>query len=84
MEIVFDTLLRVRLIQPIERIDLNAIHPDLPVQVRACGASSSPNQTDHLSGFDHIADIYVELRLVPEAAIYTPAMVDNCCVASYG
>jgi hypothetical protein len=47
--------------QPVKRVYLDAVHPDLPVQVRACGSTGPPYQTDHLTGLHQIADIHKDL-----------------------
>ena len=77
-------LLGKRSAQPVERIDLYAVDPHLPVQVSSGGSSRSSDQADHLSRLDGIANIHKDLRLVPEAAIYTPAMIDDRGIAADG
>ena len=53
--------LRVGLIQPVERIHLNAIHPDFPMQVRAGGSARPADNPDHLTGFHHITHLDEDL-----------------------
>ncbi len=71
------------MVQPIQWIHLDAIHPDLPVQVRAGYAPRAAHQANHLACFHYIADVHRKLRLVPQATIYTPAMIDDRRVASH-
>src|SRR5687768_11172352 len=70
-------LLRVSLIQPIQWIHLDAVYPDLPMQVRTCGPAGSSNNADDLTLFHHITYINKDLRLMPETTVYSPTVIDE-------
>ena len=53
------------------------------MQMRACHPAGSTDNTDHLTLLNGVADIDKNLRLMPKAAIDTPAMIDNCRIPSH-
>src|SRR5512145_709233 len=79
-----EAMLRVGLIQPANRIHLDAVHPQIPMQMRAGHPSGSAHETHHLPLLDCIAHIDHDLRLMPKAAVNTPAMVDDRRVPADG
>src|SRR5215216_6991332 len=81
---IYKGTLRISFTQPIERIHLDSVDPHFPVQMRSRNPTGTTHQSNYLTRFHHISHIHKLLGLMPEAAIYSPAMIDNRCVASNG
>ncbi len=65
------------LVQPVEWIDLDAVHPQIPVQVCTRHPARPTDQADHLALLHGVAGIHKDLGLVEDAAVDPPAMVDE-------
>ena len=61
MDEVQRIFLRVGLIQPIKRICLHSIYPQLPMQVRTRHAACTTHQTDHFILLHHLTDLHPNL-----------------------
>jgi len=71
-------------VQPLGWVDLDAINPHFPVQVRAGDAPGVTDFSDQLAGCDAVANGYVHFRLVIQTAVYSLAMVNDGGIATHG
>ena len=72
-----------RLVQPLQRVNLNTINPQFPVEMRAGNAPGPADQADDLTLLDDVAHLNLDLGLVPDATVYTPAVVNDGGIASH-
>ena len=73
----YESSLRVCLAQPIQRIHLDAIDPNFPVQMRTRDTAGASDESNHLTGLHDVSHIDHDLRLMPEPTVNSPAMIDD-------
>ena len=70
--------------KPVQWIHLNTIDPDLPMLVCACNPASPSYQANDLALLDHVPLLDQDPGLMPETAVYSPAMVDDGGISTHG
>ena len=51
--------------------------------MRTCDTPRSAHQPNDLTLFHHIPNLHINLGLMPEAAVHSPAVVNDRCIAAH-